>query len=253
MKISDFTSDELDLLRQKCNFTDNELACFEMKARDESDVAITLALNVSESTVSVIKRKMRSKIDEVLRQNVRKATYPQSYPNCNGCKPPISHTMREWANMPDFVSVKGQEYIYEDYRTEGDINYPRAKMGDGKHYVSELPFYTSCITEEDIERWDNKPDTTSNHFGEIITIDHTYVGDNKFVFPTKGYVTLEFKANGLEHAEVRIYGASGKTYFTLLKYTEHDNQSKEIMVEKGMMCEYISASESAEIKFYPLI
>lgn len=253
MKVSAFTTDELDLFRAKCSFTEDERTCFEMKVKDATDIEIAFALNCSDSKVSVTKRRMRTKMDEVLRNYVRKAAYPQTYQHCNGCKPPISHTMAEWARIPDILSTKGQEYIYEDYRTENGIDYPRAKMGDGKHYISELPFYTSCITEEDIERWDNKPDPTSNHFGEVITIDHTYVGENKFVFPTKGYVTLEFKANGLEHAEVRIYGASGKTYFTLLKYTEHDNQSKEIMVERGMMCEYISASESAEIKFYPLV
>ena len=253
MKVSAFTTDIIDLLREKCSFTDDERKCFEMKIKDATDVEIEFALSCSNSKVASVKRKMRAKIDDVLRDYVHKATYPQTYPQCQGCKPPISHTMVEWASLPDMLSVKGQEYVYEDYRTEGDVNYPRAKWGDGKHYVSELPFFTSCITEEDMERWDNKPDTTSNHFGKIIKIDHNYMGNNKFVFPTKGYVTLEFNATGIEHAEVRIYGASGKTYFTLSKYTERDNQSKEIMVEKGMMCEYVSASESAEIKFYPLV
>ena len=72
MKISAFTLDELNLFRSQCSFTESEAACFEMKAKDETDVAIAFALNVSASTVSVIKRRMRSKIDEVLRQNVRK-------------------------------------------------------------------------------------------------------------------------------------------------------------------------------------
>lgn len=253
MKISAFTLDELNLFRSQCSFTESEAACFELKARDETDVAIAFALNVSASTVSVIKRRMRSKIDEVLRQNVRKAAYPQQYPSCGNCQQRVLHTMAEWARLPDFISVKGQEYVYTDYRTEKGVDYPRSKMGDGVNYVSELPFYTSCLTEEDIDRWDNKPDTTSNDFGKIIKIDNQYVGDKKFKFPTKGYVTLEFNSPGIEHAEVRIYGASGQTYFTLSKYTERDNQSKEIMVEKGMQCEYVSASDNAEIKFYPLV
>ena len=145
MKISAFTLDELNLFRSQCSFTESEAACFEMKAKDETDVAIAFALNVSASTVSVIKRRMRSKIDEVLRQNVRKAAYPQYHPSCGNCQQRVLHTMAEWARLPDFISVKGQEYVYTDYRTEGKINYPRSKMGDGEHYVSELPFYTSCF------------------------------------------------------------------------------------------------------------
>lgn len=131
MKISAFTLDELNLFRSQCSFTESEAACFELKARDETDVAIAFALNVSASTVSVIKRRMRSKIDEVLRQNVRKAAYPQQYPSCGNCQQRVLHTMAEWARLPDFLSVKGQEYVYTDYRTEGTINYPRSKMGDG--------------------------------------------------------------------------------------------------------------------------
>ena len=253
MKISEFTLDELNLFRTQCSFTDEERTCFEMKIKDASDIELAFALTCSDSKVAFVKRKMRAKIDEVLRQNVRKANYPQQFPSCGNCQQRVLHTMAEWAKLPDFISVKGQEYVYTDYRTEGKINYPRSKMGDGITYVSELPFYTSCITEEDMERWDNKPDTTSNDFGKIIKIDNQYVGDKKFRFPTKGYVTLEFNSPGIEHAEVRIYGASGQTYFTLSKYTERDNQSKEIMVEKGMQCEYVSASDNAEIKFYPLV
>ena len=253
MKITEFTLDELNMFRTQCSFTDEERTCFEMKIKDATDIELAFALNCSDSKVAFVKRKMRAKMDEVLRQNVRKANYPQQFPSCCNCQQRVLHTMAEWAKLPDFISVKGQEYVYTDYRTEGKINYPRSKMGDGEHYVSELPFYTSCLTEEDIDRWDNKPDTTSNDFGKIIKIDNQYVGDKKFRFPTKGYVTLEFNSPGIEHAEVRIYGASGQTYFTLSKYTECDNQSKEIMVEKGMQCEYVSASDNAEIKFYPLV
>ena len=46
MKISEFTLDELNLFRTQCSFTESEAACFEMKAKDETDVAIEFALNV---------------------------------------------------------------------------------------------------------------------------------------------------------------------------------------------------------------
>ena len=78
-----------------------------MKAKDATDIEIAFALNVSDSTVSVIKRKMRTKIDEVLRAYVRKANYPQQYPSCHNCQQRVLHTMAEWAKLPDFISVKG--------------------------------------------------------------------------------------------------------------------------------------------------
>jgi DNA-binding CsgD family transcriptional regulator len=252
MKISAFTTDELDLFRNKCSFTDNERQCFEMKVKDATDIEIAFALNVSDSTVSVIKRKMRTKIDEVLRTYVRKANYPQNYQQCNGCKPPISHTMTEWAKLPDMISIKGQEYIYEDYRTEGDINYPRAKMGDGVHYISELPFYTSCITEEDIERWDNKPDTTCNDFGTVVDIDDKYKGEDRFKFPSDGYLMLEFDGSD-DYAKVFIYGASGTMSFAFEKPPYINIHSKEVFVRKGMRCEYHDASKGAHVKFVPLV
>ena len=254
MKITEFTVDELDLFRNKCSFTDEERTCFEMKIKDASDIELAFALNCSESKVAFVKRKMRAKIDEVLRQNVRKANYLQQFPTCGNCQQRVLHTMAEWARLPDFLSIKGQEYVYTDYRTEGKINYPRSKMGDGVTYVSELPFYTSCITEEDMERWDNKPDTTSNDFGKVIIIDSSYTKDNKFVFPTDGYVTLTFdREREGEFAEVEIYGASEKSSFKLKKYTDIDRQSKEVFVRKGMKCVYLRTSDNAEIKFIPLI
>lgn len=252
MKISAFTTDELNLLREKCSFTDNESKCFEMKAKDATDIEIAFALNVSDSTVSVIKRKMRTKIDEVLRAYVRKANYPQQYPSCHNCQQRVLHTMAEWAKLPDFISVKGQEYVYTDYRTEGSVNYPRSKMGDGVHYVSDLPFYTSCITEEDLERWDNKPDTNCNDFGAVIGIDDKYAGDDRFKFPSDGYLMLEFD-NSDDYAKVFIYGASGVMSFEFEKPPYINIHSKEVFVRKGMRCEYHDASKGAHIKFVPLV
>lgn len=67
MKISGFTRHELDLFREECNFTDIERKCFDLKAKDFSNIQLAMKLNVSESTVSVIMRKVRSKITRVMK------------------------------------------------------------------------------------------------------------------------------------------------------------------------------------------
>lgn len=54
MKICDFTKPELDKFRKECNFTDMERECFELKAKDCTNIELAMKLNVSESTVSVI-------------------------------------------------------------------------------------------------------------------------------------------------------------------------------------------------------
>ncbi|MBQ2499948.1 MAG: hypothetical protein II522_00565 [Clostridia bacterium] len=66
MKICDFTKPELDKFRDECNFTEIESKCFELKAKDCSNVELAMKLNVSESTVSVTMRRVRTKITRVL-------------------------------------------------------------------------------------------------------------------------------------------------------------------------------------------
>ena len=121
MKINEFLTEDLDLLRAECNFTDNESNVFELKARGWTDVQIALELNMSESNVQVIMRKIRNKIDEVLRRNVRHLNQ-ESVNSCSRCI--VGHTMSEWAKIPDFLSSKNVIYIYSDYRTEGEIRPP---------------------------------------------------------------------------------------------------------------------------------
>ena len=244
---------ELDMFREQCNFTETELKCFELKAKDCTDVQLALSLNMSESNVSAIMRKVRSKITNVLSHNARHTSEEEQTCGCNKCFGIVSHTMSEWARIPDFLSRKNTIYVYSDYRTDNSVSVPRIKIGDGINSISELPFATMSITDEDMEYWDDKPDTKSNEFGKIMTIDKTYSGDNKFVFPSDGYLMLQFKERGSEFATVKIFGASGNSYFTFSKHTDDDNQSKEVYVRKGMMCQYVSASEFAEIKFVPLV
>jgi DNA-binding CsgD family transcriptional regulator len=66
MKICDFTKPELDRFRKDCNFTDIERQCFDLKARDKTNTQLAMELNVSESTISVVMRRVRTKITKVL-------------------------------------------------------------------------------------------------------------------------------------------------------------------------------------------
>lgn len=248
MKIANFTQSELDLFREECNFTDIESRCFELKARDWTDVQISIELNISESTVAVTMRRVRNKIDKVLRNNVRHIEEPQPA-TCGNCI--VIHTMSEWSRIPDFLSGKGKIYIYSDYRTENGIDIPRIKIGDGIHSLSEIPFATMSITDDDMEYWDNKPDTESNNFGKVVEVDINYTFEY-FVFPTDGYMMLEFD-NAQDFAIVNIYGASGNSYFMFEKRQGIDIHSKEVFVKKGMKCQYVNASNGAHIKFVPLV
>lgn len=255
MKICNFTQSELDILRNECNFTEIESECFELKAKDCKDFQLAMKLNISESTVAVIMRRVRTKIDTVLRQHAKSVEYTQTT-NCGQCPSKVYHTMEEWARIPDFLSTKGTEYIYADYRTEVvngiEVNIPRIKYGDGIHRISELPFATIAATDEDVEYWDNKPDTANNDFGKIVEIDSKYSKDNKFVFPTDGYLMLEFD-NAIAFAKVNIYGANGNSFFTFEKPRQIDIHSKEVFVKRGMECEYVYSSDGAKIRFVPLV
>jgi len=253
MKICQFTQNELDLLRAECNFTEMESKCFEAKAKDCSDVQLAMQLNISEVTVAVIMRKVRSKITTVLKHQVQALNQPKQS-GCGNCPNIVYHTMTEWARIPDYLSNKGTLYIYADYRTEDGINIPRIKIGDGVNSLSNLPFATMSITDDDMSYWDGRTEFDGNNFGDIITIEPAHSRENKFIFPTDGYLMLKFDAESMdEFAEVEIYSASEQSYFKFSKYTNTDKQSKEVFVRRGMKCAFIKASENAEIRFVPLV
>lgn len=66
MKIRDFVEDELQMFRAKCNFTDDELMYFNLKAKDKSNVYIALEMNISEAQVNKLSSRVRKKIIRVL-------------------------------------------------------------------------------------------------------------------------------------------------------------------------------------------
>lgn len=66
MKIRDFTVPELDMFRKLCNFTDDELMYFNLRARDKSNVQIAMELHVSEAQVSKLAKRVKSKMIRVI-------------------------------------------------------------------------------------------------------------------------------------------------------------------------------------------
>lgn len=66
LKIRDFTVPELDKFRTLCNFTPYERLYFELKARDKSNVEVSMEMNISLPQVSKIAKRVKSKMIRVL-------------------------------------------------------------------------------------------------------------------------------------------------------------------------------------------
>ena len=67
MQIYDFTVPELVKLRELCNFSDDELLYFNLRAKHKSNTFISIEMNVSEAQVSKLARKVKDKILRVLK------------------------------------------------------------------------------------------------------------------------------------------------------------------------------------------
>lgn len=65
-KLCSFTNPELDRFRGLCNFTEDELTYFNYRSRDMSNIQIALKMNVSESQVSKLAKRVKSKIIRVV-------------------------------------------------------------------------------------------------------------------------------------------------------------------------------------------
>lgn len=66
MKIRDFVEDELQMFRNKCNFTDEELQVFNLRAKDVSYTSIAYQLNMSESKVYALAKRVKKKMLKVI-------------------------------------------------------------------------------------------------------------------------------------------------------------------------------------------
>ena len=66
MKICDFVEWELQKFRDECNFTEDELEYFNLRAKNRSNIEIAMKMCVSDSKVSVLARKVKRKVMKVL-------------------------------------------------------------------------------------------------------------------------------------------------------------------------------------------
>ena len=66
MQIYDFVEWELQKLRDECNFSEQELQYFNLRAKHKSNIEISLTMNVSEAQVSKLAKRVKNKIVKVL-------------------------------------------------------------------------------------------------------------------------------------------------------------------------------------------
>ena len=66
MKIYDFVEKELNYFRQECNFSEDELAYFNLRAKHYSNLQIAIEMNVSEGKVNKLAKSVKTKILKVL-------------------------------------------------------------------------------------------------------------------------------------------------------------------------------------------
>lgn len=63
---TEFTEPECDRFRRECNFTDEEMAVFNLRVKANSIIEIQHALNMSEATINRRLRNIKRKIYKVL-------------------------------------------------------------------------------------------------------------------------------------------------------------------------------------------
>lgn len=66
MEIYDFVEWELQKFRDECNFTPEELEYFELRAKDKKNYQIAMEMNVSESKVYSLAKRVKRKIKKVV-------------------------------------------------------------------------------------------------------------------------------------------------------------------------------------------
>ena len=66
IQVYNFVEWELQKFRDECNFTDEELQCFELKAKDKPIEYIAQEMHISTAKVSRLVRRVKSKILKVI-------------------------------------------------------------------------------------------------------------------------------------------------------------------------------------------
>lgn len=65
MLLRDYTKPELEHFIEYCNFTESELQYFLMKSKDYSNIRISMEMHVSEQTVSLLGKRVKSKMQRI--------------------------------------------------------------------------------------------------------------------------------------------------------------------------------------------
>ena len=66
IKLDRLVEPELNYFREQCNFSDEELSYFNLKAKNKSIIEIAFAMNISQSKVSVLAKRVKNKILKVI-------------------------------------------------------------------------------------------------------------------------------------------------------------------------------------------
>ena len=66
MQIYDFVEWELQKFRDECNFSEEEMTYFNLRAKNKSNTQIALEMHISEAKVSKLARKVKDKMLKVL-------------------------------------------------------------------------------------------------------------------------------------------------------------------------------------------
>lgn len=66
IQVYNFTVPELDKFRELCNFDEQELEYFNLRAKHRSNTQIAFTMNVSESQVSKLARRVKDKIKRII-------------------------------------------------------------------------------------------------------------------------------------------------------------------------------------------
>ena len=66
MQIYNFVEFELDKFRKECNFSDEEMTYFNLRAKNKSNTQIALEMHISEAKVSKLARRVKDKILKVI-------------------------------------------------------------------------------------------------------------------------------------------------------------------------------------------
>lgn len=66
LKVYEFTESELEYFRNACNFTDEELQCFNLRAKNKSNEYIAQKMFISTAKVSILVKRIKKKILKVI-------------------------------------------------------------------------------------------------------------------------------------------------------------------------------------------